>query len=74
MRAPSQKRAAYVTFIVNIGVFVINFVQDVSWEDGLKKTVEWYMANSSRFGDIEQCLVAHPRAGLGKTDGSLHNY
>ena len=39
--------------------------QETSWEDGLAETVEWYRTHSSRFGDIEHCLVAHPRAGLG---------
>lgn len=40
--------------------------QETSWEKGLAETVAWYKANSSRFGDVEHCLVAHPRAGLGQ--------
>lgn len=38
----------------------------VGWEEGLKKTFDWYKQNSSRFGDIETALSAHPRAGLDK--------
>lgn len=34
--------------------------------EGLAETVKWYRANSSRFGEIDHCLVAHPRAGLGQ--------
>ncbi|CAM9885950.1 unnamed protein product [Choristocarpus tenellus] len=37
----------------------------MSWMDGLRKTLAWYKEYSSRFGNIEQSLVAHPRAGLG---------
>lgn len=40
--------------------------EQVSWEDGLRTTFEWYQRNSSRFGNIEAALVAHPRAGLDK--------
>lgn len=52
--------------LVRYGVSRLSLHQDKSWEQGLKETVEWYRANSSRFGEIEHCLVAHPRAGLGK--------
>jgi UDP-glucose 4,6-dehydratase len=38
----------------------------VTWEEGLRLTVNWYQEHSDRFGDIEQALVAHPRAGLSK--------
>jgi UDP-glucose 4,6-dehydratase len=40
--------------------------EQVSWEDGIKTTYEWYRKNSNRFGNIETALVAHPRAGLDK--------
>lgn len=32
--------------------------------DGLEVTVKWFMKNSGRFGNLENALVAHPRAGL----------
>lgn len=40
--------------------------EQVSWMDGLRLTVDWYKQNSSRFGNIETALVAHPRAGMDK--------
>lgn len=43
----------------------LGWTEQVSFEEGLRQTVEWYKNNSSRFGDIEGALVAHPRAGLG---------
>ena len=37
----------------------------VPFDEGLAVTVGWYQKFSSRFGDIESALVAHPRAGMG---------
>ena len=36
------------------------------WEEGLRKTVEWYKLHTGRFGNIESALVAHPRQGQEK--------
>jgi len=33
----------------------------MSWEDGLLTTVEWYKKYTSRYGNIDAALVAHPR-------------
>lgn len=38
----------------------------VSWEEGLQMTFDWYKKNSNRYGNIDQALQAHPRAGLDK--------
>lgn len=35
----------------------------MSWEEGLKRTVDWYKAYSSNWEDVESALVAHPRRG-----------
>jgi len=35
----------------------------VSWDDGLKKTIEWYSQNTGNWPNIAPALVAHPRAG-----------
>jgi UDP-glucose 4,6-dehydratase len=43
--------------------------EQVTWEEGLAKTVEWYKEFGWRYGDIEGALVAHPRAGSHKDDG-----
>jgi len=45
-------------------LFELGWREQVSWEEGLSKTVDWYRKNAARFGDIEAALVAHPRAGL----------
>ena len=40
--------------------------EEVTWEDGLRRTVEWYAKYSGnwRMEDVEAALVAHPRRGL----------
>jgi len=38
----------------------------ISWEEGLRRTFEWFRLFSDRFGNIETALVAHPRAGIDK--------
>ena len=53
-------------FINSDKLLALGWKEEVSWEDGLQKTFDWYVKNSSRFGDIESALVAHPRAGLDK--------
>ena len=35
----------------------------MSWDEGLKTTVEWYKKHTDRYPNIEQALVPHPRAG-----------
>mmetsp|Transcript_6312 Transcript_6312/g.6522 ORF Transcript_6312/g.6522 Transcript_6312/m.6522 type:complete len:356 (+) Transcript_6312:71-1138(+) len=47
-------------------LFELGWTEQVSWEEGLAITVEWFRKHSARYGDIESALVAHPRAGLGK--------
>uniref|UniRef100_A0A7S0SZP8 NAD(P)-binding domain-containing protein n=1 Tax=Chromulina nebulosa TaxID=96789 RepID=A0A7S0SZP8_9STRA len=44
----------------------LGWKEQISWEIGLQRTFDWYSKYSSRFGDIENALVAHPRAGLDK--------
>jgi dTDP-D-glucose 4,6-dehydratase len=43
----------------------LGWQEEMSWKEGLQTTVDWYKAHSDRFGNIEQALMAHPRAGLG---------
>ncbi|KAG6471287.1 trifunctional UDP-glucose 4,6-dehydratase/UDP-4-keto-6-deoxy-D-glucose 3,5-epimerase/UDP-4-keto-L-rhamnose-reductase RHM1-like [Zingiber officinale] len=42
------------------------------WEDGLKKTMEWYMNNPDWWGDVSGALLPHPRMLMmpGMFDGS----
>uniref|UniRef100_A0A7S4W8S4 NAD(P)-binding domain-containing protein n=1 Tax=Ditylum brightwellii TaxID=49249 RepID=A0A7S4W8S4_9STRA len=44
----------------------LGWVELMTWEEGLKTTVEWYKKYTSRYGNIDAALVAHPR--LGTTD------
>jgi UDP-glucose 4,6-dehydratase len=39
----------------------LGWTEKMSWEEGLKTTVDWYRKFSSRYGNIDAALVAHPR-------------
>jgi len=39
----------------------LGWTEKMPWEEGLKTTVEWYKKYTSRYGNIENALVAHPR-------------
>jgi len=39
----------------------LGWTEQMSWEDGLNATVDWYKKYTSRFGNIETALAAHPR-------------
>jgi UDP-glucose 4,6-dehydratase len=39
----------------------LGWKEEMSWEEGLQTTVDWYMKNTYRYGNIDQALVAHPR-------------
>eukprot|EP00546_Thalassionema_frauenfeldii_P014209 CAMPEP_0178911936 /NCGR_PEP_ID=MMETSP0786-20121207/9975_1 /TAXON_ID=186022 /ORGANISM="Thalassionema frauenfeldii, Strain CCMP 1798" /LENGTH=382 /DNA_ID=CAMNT_0020584445 /DNA_START=197 /DNA_END=1342 /DNA_ORIENTATION=- len=39
----------------------LGWTESTSWEDGLRETVEWYQKYTSRYGNIDAALVAHPR-------------
>ncbi|CAM9674516.1 unnamed protein product [Chrysoparadoxa australica] len=45
-------------------LMALGWKEQMTWDDGLRATVEWYKQHSDRFGDIESALVAHPRAGV----------
>lgn len=42
----------------------LGWTEQMTWEDGLQKTVQWYRTNTVRFGNIDAALVAHPRIGM----------
>lgn len=39
----------------------LGWKEEMSWEEGLKTTVEWYKKYNHRYGNIDDALVAHPR-------------
>lgn len=45
-------------------LFQLGWREVVDWETGLRITVDWYRKHSSRYGNIDTALIAHPRAGL----------
>ena len=53
-------------FINNDRLHELGWREEVSWADGIRLTHEWYVKHSDRFGNIDNALVAHPRAGLDK--------
>nr|XP_029119056.1 trifunctional UDP-glucose 4,6-dehydratase/UDP-4-keto-6-deoxy-D-glucose 3,5-epimerase/UDP-4-keto-L-rhamnose-reductase RHM1 isoform X2 [Elaeis guineensis]XP_029119057.1 trifunctional UDP-glucose 4,6-dehydratase/UDP-4-keto-6-deoxy-D-glucose 3,5-epimerase/UDP-4-keto-L-rhamnose-reductase RHM1 isoform X2 [Elaeis guineensis]XP_029119058.1 trifunctional UDP-glucose 4,6-dehydratase/UDP-4-keto-6-deoxy-D-glucose 3,5-epimerase/UDP-4-keto-L-rhamnose-reductase RHM1 isoform X2 [Elaeis guineensis] len=53
----------------------LGWSERTTWEEGLKKTMEWYTANSDWWGDVSGALLPHPRMlmmpGIGRQfDGS----
>jgi UDP-glucose 4,6-dehydratase len=49
-------------YTINSGkLHELGWEEFMSWEQGLKETVEWYEKYTSRYGNIEAALVAHPR-------------
>ena len=69
----SDREEALMTFVpdrkfndlrytINSGkLHELGWKEEVTWEDGLAKTVEGYTKYTSRYGNIEAALVAHPR-------------
>jgi UDP-glucose 4,6-dehydratase len=39
----------------------LGWKEEMSWEEGMKTTVEWYKKFTNRYGNIDDALVAHPR-------------
>jgi UDP-glucose 4,6-dehydratase len=39
----------------------LGWEEKMSWEEGLKTTVEWYKKYTGRYGNIDDALIAHPR-------------
>jgi UDP-glucose 4,6-dehydratase len=49
-------------YTINSGkLHELGWKEEMSWEEGLKKTVDWYRTYTNRYGNIENALVAHPR-------------
>ncbi|GJM90673.1 hypothetical protein PR202_ga06975 [Eleusine coracana subsp. coracana] len=42
----------------------LGWFERTPWEEGLRKTIEWYLANPDFWGDVSGTLVAHPRSGM----------
>ena len=53
-------------FINSDKLHELGWREQMTWEVGLNHTVNWYKNFSTRYGNIDTALVAHPREGLGK--------
>lgn len=53
-------------FINSDKLHELGWKEQMTWEEGLKHTVSWYKNFTTRYGNIDTALVAHPREGLGK--------
>ena len=52
-------------YICDKKLAALGWTEKTSWEDGLKKTIDWYLEHGfeSRWvGDVERALAAHPKA------------
>jgi len=57
-------------YTINSGkLHELGWREEMDWDEGLKTTVEWYKKHTSRFGNIEDALVAHPRIGVSPGQG-----
>ncbi|XP_042488528.1 trifunctional UDP-glucose 4,6-dehydratase/UDP-4-keto-6-deoxy-D-glucose 3,5-epimerase/UDP-4-keto-L-rhamnose-reductase RHM1-like [Macadamia integrifolia] len=52
---------------------LLGWSEKTSWEEGLKKTKEWYLANSDWWGDVSGALLPHPRM-LALAGGDLRKH
>lgn len=56
----------------------LGWMEKTTWEEGLRKTMEWYVENPDWWGDVSGALLPHPRMltvpGTEKTfDGKNHD-
>ncbi|GAB4821215.1 hypothetical protein N2152v2_008261 [Parachlorella kessleri] len=50
-------------FICDKKLAALGWYEKVSWEEGLRKTVDWFVKQDTKYwdnGNVEQALVAHP--------------
>jgi UDP-glucose 4,6-dehydratase len=63
--APTRISLARRYYICDKKLTALGWVEKTSWEEGLKKTIDWYLEHGfeSRWvGDVERALAAHPKA------------
>jgi UDP-glucose 4,6-dehydratase len=49
-------------------LLALGWTEAVSFEDGLRRTAEWYRLHPSHWGSVESAIVAHPRRGATDTE------
>ena len=56
-------------------LLALGWTQKVSWEEGLKETIDWYTNNgqaSGYWGNLSGALVAHPTGGKPQLEGEVY--
>ena len=48
-------------FIDTSSLQALGWSRQVSWEDGVRRTIDWYREHQGHWGDIGAALAAHPR-------------
>jgi|MDSW01.1.fsa_nt_gb UDP-glucose 4,6-dehydratase len=57
-------------------LLALGWTQKVSWEEGLKETIEWYTKNDEKsgyWGNLSGALVAHPTGGKTAVVGEVYS-
>ncbi|KAJ8617237.1 hypothetical protein MRB53_013423 [Persea americana] len=55
----------------------LGWQETTQWEEGLKRTIDWYTKNPDWWGDVSGALIPHPRmttTGLGCDDACLAEF
>uniref|UniRef100_A0A0A9F468 NAD(P)-binding domain-containing protein n=1 Tax=Arundo donax TaxID=35708 RepID=A0A0A9F468_ARUDO len=60
-------------FLDDAKVKKLGWFECTPWEEGLRKTIEWYVDNSDFWGDVSGALVHHPRASMMPVNGGYED-
>jgi len=52
----------------------LGWAERTPWEEGLKKTIEWYTTNPDYWGDVSGALLPHPRMLMTPGVDERHNW
>jgi UDP-glucose 4,6-dehydratase len=52
----------------------LGWAEHTPWEEGLKKTIEWYTTNPDYWGDVTGALLPHPRMLMTPGVDERHNW
>ncbi len=65
LSAPDSRSVVCRYYICDRKLAALGWSEKTTWENGLNKTINWYMENgfSERWvGDVDSALAAHPKA------------
>lgn len=68
----SDRKFNDLRYTINSGkLHKLGWKEEITWEDGLRQTIEWYEKFTYRYGNIDQALVPHPRIGMNTTESEV---